>query len=89
MNKTKQKPEDNASFAKSLRDVGPYLGLGLQLAVTIVVMVLLGSWLDKKFNLNYILTLVFGLFGIGIGMYNLIRTVTVLEKKNKSKIEKK
>jgi len=77
------KPEDNSGFTKSLRDVGPYLGLGLQLAVTIVGMVLLGSWLDKKFDLNYILTLIFGLFGIGIGIYNLIRTVTELEKNRK------
>lgn len=82
------KPESDSGIAKSLRDVGPYLGLGLQLAITIIAMVLLGSWLDKKFNLNYILTLVMGLFGIGIGLYNLIRTVNDLEKRNKSKNEK-
>ena len=82
------KPESDSGIAKSLRDVGPYLGLGLQLAITIVAMVLLGSWLDKKFNLNYILTLVMGLFGIGIGLYNLIKTVTDLEKRDKSKNEK-
>lgn len=46
-----QKPEDTSGFAKSLRDVGPYLGLGLQLAATIVLMVLLGSWLDKSLTL--------------------------------------
>jgi len=83
------KPESDSGIAKSLRDVGPYLGLGLQLAITIVAMVLLGSWLDKKFNLNYILTLVMGLLGIGIGLYNLIKTVSDLEKRNKSKNEKK
>ncbi len=83
------KPEDDSGVAKSLRDVGPYLGLGLQLAVTIVAFVLLGSWLDKKFSQNYIFTLIAGVFGIGIGLYNLIRTVTFLEKRNKSKNEKK
>lgn len=77
-----QKPEDNSGFAKSLRDVGPYLGLGLHLAATIVLMVLLGSWLDKKFNLNYILTLIFGLLGIGVGIYNLIKTVNEFEKRD-------
>lgn len=82
------KPESDSGIAKSLRDVGPYLGLGLQLAITIVAMVLLGSWLDKKFNLNYVFTLVLGLFGIGIGLYNLIRTVNDLEKRSKSKNEK-
>lgn len=83
-----QKPEDTSGFAKSLRDVGPYLGLGLQLAATIVLMVLLGSWLDKKFNLNYILTLILGLFGIGVGMYNLIKTVNDLEKRDKDESKK-
>ena len=83
-----QKPEDTSGFAKSLRDVGPYLGLGLQLAATIVLMVLLGSWLDKKFNLNYILTLIFGLLGIGVGMYNLIKTVNDLEKRVKDESKK-
>lgn len=82
------KPESDSGVAKSLRDVGPYLGLGLQLAITIVAMVLLGSWLDKQLKLNYILTLVLGLFGIGIGLYNLIKTVNDIEKRNKSKNEK-
>lgn len=83
------KPEDSSGVAKSLRDVGPYLGLGLQLAVTIVAFVLLGSWLDNKFTQNYIFTLIAGMLGIGIGLYNLIRTVTYLEKRNKIKNEKK
>ncbi len=84
-----QKPESDSGLAKSLRDVAPYLGLGLQLAVTVVLMVLLGSWLDKKFELNYILTLIFGVFGTIIGIYNLIRTVNEIERKNKMKNEKK
>ena len=83
------KPEDDSGIAKSLRDVGPYLGLGLQLAVTIVAFVPIGSWLDDKFSQNYIFTLIAGVFGIGIGLYNLIRTVTYLEKRSKIKNEKK
>jgi F0F1-type ATP synthase assembly protein I len=83
------KPEDDSGVAKSLRDVGPYLGLGLQLAVTIVASVLIGSWLDKKFQQSYIFTLLAGVFGIGIGLYNLIRTVTYLEKRDRTINEKK
>lgn len=78
------KPEDNSGIAKSLRDVGPYLGLGLQLAATIVVFVLIGSWLDKKYSQNYIFTLISGVLGIGIGLYNLIKTLAYLEKRNKT-----
>ncbi|MBK7630747.1 MAG: AtpZ/AtpI family protein [Ignavibacteriales bacterium] len=84
-----QKPEFDSGIAKSFRDVAPYLGLGLQLAVTVVAMVLLGSWLDDKFNLNYVLTLVFGLLGISIGMFNLIKTVNDLERKSKLRDENK
>ena len=82
------KPVTDSGIAKSLRDVGPYLGLGLQLAVTIVVSVLVGSWLDKKFSQNFIFTLIAGVFGIAIGLYNLIRTVTYLEKRSKIRNEK-
>jgi len=83
------KPEDDSGIAKSLRDVGPYLGLGLQLAATIVVFVLVGSWLDKKYTQKYIFTLISGLLGIGIGLYNLIKTLAYLEKRNKTENEKK
>lgn len=79
------KPDNDSGFAKSLRDVGPYLGLGLQLAATIVGFVFLGDWLDKKFQLNYVFTLILGFLGIGIGIYNLIKTVTELEKRKKQK----
>ena len=83
------KPEDDSGIAKSLRDVGPYLGLGLQLAATIVVFVLVGSWLDKKYSQKYIFTLIAGLLGIGIGLYNLIKTLAYLEKRNKTENGKK
>jgi F0F1-type ATP synthase assembly protein I len=83
------KPEDDSGIAKSLRDVGPYLGLGLQLAATIVVFVLVGGWLDKKYTQKYIFTLIAGLLGIGIGLYNLIKTLAYLEKRNKTENEKK
>ena len=84
-----QKPEDNSGFAKSFRDVGPYLGLGLQLAITIIAAVLLGSWLDDKFHQKYTFTLIFAFLGIGVGLFNLIKTVNYLDKQSKSKDEKK
>jgi len=79
MNKTGN--SDESSLNKSFKDAGPYLGLGLQLAATIVIMILAGSWLDKKFNYSPWFTVVFGLFGGFAGTYNLIRTVIQLGKK--------
>lgn len=79
-----QKPDENSGFAKSIREVGPYLGLGLQLAVTIVGFVLIGNWLDKKYDSSYLYTIIGGVLGISIGIYNLIKTVNDLDKRNKN-----
>jgi ATP synthase protein I len=71
-----------------LRQAGPYLGLGTQLAATIVVMFFLGNYLDKKFDLYPWLSISFGLFGGFAGIYNFIKIVLELNKKSKN-IEKK
>jgi F0F1-type ATP synthase assembly protein I len=81
-------PDKFGGFNRSLRDAAPYMGLGLQLAATIVIMILIGDWLDKKLDLKYVFTVTFALLGIGAGMYNLIKTVNVIEKR-KEENEKK
>lgn len=75
------KPEYDSGLAKTMREVGPYLGLGLQLAVTVTIMVFVGIWLDEKFNTKPILTIVCSVFGIFAGMYNFIKTVSKSVKK--------
>jgi len=78
----KKSPDPNqAGYDKSFRDAGPYLGLGVQLAATIVILILAGSWLDGKFNTSPWFTLVLGLFGGFAGTYNLIKTVIEIGKK--------
>jgi len=69
------------SFNKSLREAAPYMGLGLQLAATIVIMILIGDWIDGKIGYKYTFTIIFAFVGIGAGMYNLIRTINVIEKR--------
>ncbi len=80
----KTDPEKLSGVSKSLKEVGPYLGIGVQLAATIVLMVLIGSWLDKKFGQKFLFTLIFGILGIVSGMYNLLKTITYLEKRKKN-----
>jgi ATP synthase protein I len=58
-----------------INDYGPYLGLGLQLAVTVVAMVFLGIWLDDKFNTSPILTIICSFLGVFAALYNFIKTV--------------
>lgn len=62
------------------KDYAPYLGLGLQLAATIVIMVFVGIWLDGKFDTSPYLTLIFSFFGIFTGMYHFIKSVTRRDK---------
>jgi F0F1-type ATP synthase assembly protein I len=80
--------DEKDSVANTYREVAPYLGLGLQLAATIVVLIFVGDWLDKKYSTSPIWTLVFGVLGIFTGMYQLIKTVLHLQNR-KPKDEKK
>ncbi len=67
------------------KDAAPYMGLGVQLAATIVLMLFLGNWLDKKLNLYPILTIAFSFFGGFAGLYNFIKTVLDLNERKKKK----
>lgn len=73
------------NFGESYREVGPYMGLGVQLAATIVLMFFLGRWLDSKFETEPVLTIILSLFGGFAGVYNFIKTVISLDKKRNDK----
>jgi ATP synthase protein I len=76
-----KEPDKFDKINKVYREVGPYLGLGMQLAVTVTIMVFVGIWLDEKFNSKPILTIICSVFGIFAGMYNFIKTVLKSDKK--------
>lgn len=65
---------------KFARDFGPYFGLGIQLAVTVGVMVFVGYWLDEKLNTSPYLIIAFSFLGIFAALYNFIKTVTKSDK---------
>lgn len=75
---------DSDKRFKVYRELGPYLGLGFQLAATIILMLFLGRWLDKEFNIEPVLTITFSFLGGFAGIYNVIKTVLRLNKKKKS-----
>jgi hypothetical protein len=59
------------------RDKGPnpmrYAGLGLQLAVSLLLFVWLGQWADRKLGTGGVLTILAALAGFGGTMYSVIR----------------
>jgi len=71
----KLEPDKIKGASKFYKEIGPYIGLGLQLAVTVTVMVFLGIWLDGQFETKPILTIVFAFFGVFAGMYTFIKSV--------------
>lgn len=80
--KNNKEENDSNDSSKIFREVGPYLGTGLQLAVTVAVMIFLGRWLDDKYNKDPLFTLILAFLGCGIGLYNFIRTIIELGKKS-------
>jgi ATP synthase protein I len=71
----KLEPDKVKGASNFNKDIGPYLGLGLQLAVTVTAMVFLGIWLDEQFETKPILTIVLAFFGVFAGMYTFIKSV--------------
>ncbi len=65
------------------KKVGPYLGLGTQLAATVIIMFYVGYWLDKKFQTYPYLIIIFSLLGSFAAIYNFIRSVLKLSSKEK------
>jgi hypothetical protein len=52
-----------------------YAGLGVQLAVSLLVFVLAGQWLDKRLGNTGLITVVAAFVGFGGTMYSLIRAL--------------
>ena len=67
--------DEGSNKERKYEDIGNYLGLGLQLAVTVVVMVFLGIWLDRKLDTNPWMTVTCSFLGIFAALYSFIKTV--------------
>lgn len=52
-----------------------YAGLGVQLAVSLLVFVLAGQWLDKRLGGTGLVTMAAAFLGFGGTMWSLIRTL--------------
>jgi putative F0F1-ATPase subunit (Ca2+/Mg2+ transporter) len=52
-----------------------YAGLGIQLAVSLVVFVLIGQWADRKLGTGGVVTIAAAFLGFGGTMYTLIRSL--------------
>jgi|CXWL01.1.fsa_nt_gi F0F1-type ATP synthase assembly protein I len=69
-------PERNTlagDFAKALREVGPYLGIGTMLAGTVGIAYALGYWLDGLFGTKPTMAFVAGILGVVVALIQFVR----------------
>jgi ATP synthase protein I len=59
---------------------GEFAGIGLQFALTVVVFVLLGLWLDKRWNTSPWLLVGLTFVGAGGGMYSMYRRAVASQR---------
>ena len=74
-------PKKDKNFNSTLTQIGPYMGLGTQLAATMVAMFFLGYWIDQKLNSLPIFTVIFSFLGGFASIYNFIKAVLNSNKK--------
>jgi ATP synthase protein I len=73
---------DRNDTGSVLRSVGPLLGSGLQLAISVVLMFFIGRWLDGLCGTTPWLMVTGIAFGFAAGMVALVKTVNALSRKN-------
>ncbi|OIP32105.1 MAG: hypothetical protein COW04_07335 [Deltaproteobacteria bacterium CG12_big_fil_rev_8_21_14_0_65_43_10] len=65
---------------KLFRLIGRYSTIGLEMVISVVIGILFGWWLDRLFNTEPWLTIIFMLFGIVAGFRSLFRLLKDIEK---------
>jgi len=64
-------------------EIGPYASFGIQFAVTILLFMAVGLWLDGQLGTTPLFILLGTLFGAVGGFYKLYRTLMDLDEKRK------
>ena len=78
--------EENRS---AMLSAGPYLTLGIQLAVTVVALFFLGRYCDEKFSTSPWLMITALFLGSTGGLIKFIRTVNELAKQDDERARRK
>lgn len=75
----------NDKRKKLFNEIGFYTDLGLRFAVTIIVFLFLGYWIDGKTGLRPVLTIIFVFLGAFTGFYSLYKSLVSHLEKNEKK----
>ena len=78
-----QKKNVLSNINESYRQFAPYLGLGTQMVVTILLLTFLGKYADDHYQTKPLYTVIGALLGATAGFYTMIRSLLSLFKKDK------
>ncbi|PWH83858.1 hypothetical protein DIS18_04705 [Algibacter marinivivus] len=68
--------KENQNQGKPLKNVAILSGIAIQMGVTIYVFVMLGKWLDSKFNDgNKLFIIIATLLGVAVSLYVVLKQV--------------
>ena len=73
----------NSGLKRSLGQIGPYLGLGIEFAVTLLVFIFAGHYLDKRWGTDPWLLLAGATLGFLIAFYNFFKTLLKLTDRDR------
>jgi F0F1-type ATP synthase assembly protein I len=59
-----------------------FAGVGIQFALSIIVFLFVGQWLDKRFGTNGLFTIAGVFVGGGAAFYNMYRKITVAQRRD-------
>jgi ATP synthase protein I len=79
-------PEANkGAWSRTVRDSGPYLGLGITLAVTVLAGLGVGHWIDGRWGTDPLFLILGGSLGVAAALIYFVRTLSTFTKKTFTK----
>lgn len=74
--------ESRSALSRVYQELGPYLGIGIQFVLSLLLCIILGYWLDDHYDSSPLFILIGVFLGMFAGFYNLFKVVSRLDKKD-------
>jgi F0F1-type ATP synthase assembly protein I len=87
-----QKPDsgsDHPSPVSSAAGVGTVAGMGLQFALSILLFLLAGQWIDRKLDTSPLFLILFVFLGAGGSFYSIYRKLMELQRREDEERKRK
>ncbi|HOK13399.1 MAG TPA: AtpZ/AtpI family protein [Candidatus Kapabacteria bacterium] len=72
---SKNKTKVREALFSSIREMAPFMNLGMQMAIPVVLFTLLGWWIDSKNNTSPLFILLFAAIGVFAAFYYFFKAI--------------